>query len=133
MTDVPSRLADRRCPKCDAVQPLYSAPRSGGVALQRGGQLVLPCPGCGAQLRLEDNPRDPGGIRAALIMIVGLCAAILGGIAAGTRLGLGETGIGLMVAGIVALGTGLAVWWNGMAARTRRVVVVEMDEKDAET
>ena len=135
MTDLASKLANRTCPNCGAVQPLYSAPRGGGIALQRGGQVALPCPGCGALLRIEENPGDPGGIKAALVLVTGLCVAIFGGVALGLRLGLGEVGIGLLVAGIVALGSAGAVLWNGFAARRRQVVVVLADalnEKDSD-
>lgn len=130
MTDLPSRIAGLTCPICATVQLLYTAPAGGGIALQRGGQEALPCPGCGTLLRIEYRPGDPGGIKAALVMVIGLCAAIFGGIAIGMRMGLGEAGIELAVAGIVAAGIALAVLWNGRAARDRRVVVVQADKKD---
>lgn len=128
MTDLPSRLADRRCPECGTLQPLYTS-RGWGMSLQRG-QEALPCPGCGTLLRLEPDSRDPGGLKAAAIMVVMLCAVIFGGIALGMGWGLSEAAIGWLIGVLVAAGIVAAVLWNGYAAQRRKFVPLRTSDKD---
>lgn len=126
MTDIPSRLADLRCPRCDAVQPLYAS-GGGGAGLQRGAEVVA-CPGCGVGLRLEQGG-DPGGVVAAVVMVVLLTGAILGTVIGGARGGLGTGATLALVAGLVVAGVVLAVLWNARAAGARRLVMAQEAER----
>jgi DNA-directed RNA polymerase subunit RPC12/RpoP len=121
MADLPSSLAGRRCPDCGTVQPLYVS-RGSGIALQRGAADVVACPGCGARLRLEADPKDPGGVIAGLVMIVTVTGMILGTAFWAAERDLGSGLVGIVVAGQVGLAVLAAIWWNGVSARRRRVV-----------
>ena len=120
MTDVISRLANRRCPECDAVQPFYA-----GASYQRGPDDVVACPGCGIPLRLAEARHDPGGVGAASVMIVGLTASVLGTAFWAAEAGLSEGALGLMVAGIVTLALIGGFVWGALSARGRQVEKVE--------
>lgn len=121
--DMTSRLADRRCPECDAVQPLFVSREGSRRAWQRGAEDVIACPECALPLRLEADTRDPQGIAAAVVMVVAMGGALFAAIWAATRFGFGEWVLGGILLVVVVLGTGLSMVWNGRAARRRRVVI----------
>ncbi|MBI1418509.1 MAG: hypothetical protein GC146_14930 [Limimaricola sp.] len=128
MTGWITRLAKRRCPSCAALQPLYVAYR-GGAPLPRGPQDVVACPGCGTPLRLEASTTDPGGVKAGILMIVGLTAAVLALVYAAAGAELGTVTLALLVVVLVAVGWLAGMLWNGLAARGRQVVVAAPQDR----
>ncbi|MEM6303631.1 MAG: hypothetical protein AAF744_02865 [Pseudomonadota bacterium] len=128
MNDLPSTLADLRCPVCDAVQPLYIGP-PGGIALQRGPDDVVDCPDCGTPLRLTADARDPNGAVAGLVMTIALTTAILGTVVVAASYDLGEMAVAGLVILLLVLGVGAGMLWNARAARTGRHLVVVAPSK----
>ncbi|MBP0481930.1 hypothetical protein [Sagittula salina] len=127
MTDMTSRLADRRCPECGALQSLYVG-RSGSKRVwQRGGTDVLPCPGCGLSLRLAEDRRDPNGVKAGILMVLGMGGALAGVLWLVTVLDLGALALGVLLLVVVIAGMLGGMLWNGHAARRRTVEVVRED------
>lgn len=116
-----SKLADRRCPDCDAVQPLYMGREGSKRVWMRGGDDVLPCPGCGTPLRLTADPQDPKGVRGAILNAVVLGGGLFGTLALVQALGLGTVVLSLMLLLVIGAGFGLGMLWNGRAGRRRQV------------
>ena len=123
MTDLISRLANRRCPDCLSVQPLYTAPRPNSRrGFLRGGKDVVPCPGCAQPLRLLEPSFDPHGIVAAIVFVVTLTGGVFAMIPVSARAGWSAADFALAVAvGTVAMVL-LAMGWNILRARGRDVV-----------
>ncbi|WP_370316204.1 hypothetical protein [Sagittula sp.] len=123
MTDLTSRLADRRCPDCNTLQPLFVSQPGSRRVWQRDGAEVIPCPGCAVPLRLEANTRDAKGIVASVLLVAILGGGLLAALRAATVWGLGAWQLGGLLLAIVALGIGVSTVWNGFEARRRPVVV----------
>jgi len=121
MADLPSKLADRRCPECGTLQPLFVRQGRGG-AFQRGPRDVVACPGCGIALRLEADTRDPSGVRRAVVIVLGLTGLLLALAVWALEQGW-DLGLLFLVEGVIVTAAAvLAMLWTAFSAR-RRIVV----------
>lgn len=117
-----TRIADLRCPACNAVQPLFPPRRKRQRKGQRDAAFVLPCPGCDLPLRLE---ADPQAQRSQLVLIGLLMVLLAVPLVTVAVLGL-PIRMQQAVMGVVAVvGFVLAAVWNGRAARRRVVLRAE--------
>jgi hypothetical protein len=126
MPDLIARLANRRCPACRTVQPLYVAriPNSRHAFL-RAGKDVVPCPGCGLPLRLLDPAFDPHGIFAAIVLVTGFTAGVIAMIPLSARWGWSGTTFGLAMVLAVTGFALLGISWNILRTWGRALVRAE--------
>ncbi|GAA4223675.1 hypothetical protein GGQ68_004580 [Sagittula marina] len=120
--DKASAKADRRCPECDAVQPIFIGKQGSKRVWQRSGTDVLPCPECDTPLRLQSDPRDPKGMigTVGMVMLIAVGLALTYWLRA--QFDLGALALGGMLFVVVTLGMAFGSLWTTWSMRRRPVV-----------